>query len=409
MSISAKRLGAWGLLLSTTAFGRGVFIHGDEAKTHGGTGLLSQRGAPALFHNPALLHVDRSYEIFTELDAINVSYSFHYPGEDSYTYRSSGVIPYAGFAQNLSSAISLGIVLLPVPPQFSEVSLNSIMTRETGEQPVPVNVEHAAGKQLGIIGALGLSYSPFSFLSFGVSLGHDRSEVVDRIYYGDGQLLRSSSAKSSDSWLRLGTLLQTPDKRLSLALTLVPWRQQSEKGDLRQLSFPDYESSSIDDRTAGPREFGLGLGWQMNLWTFQLETVATLWKDLGESRGLKVDYQDTWDRTLAISYQLDTEHHLNFGVGYFPQNIGDGLMKTRTPNYIEVKGFGYGDIDSIPRFVYALGFGSMSYGQPMKIYLQHQSASRSVIEAAKAYGDHEVRIWSLGVSLRMGPAPTQMN
>jgi hypothetical protein len=394
-------VGLWAGLGASQAEALGLFIQGTEARAHGGGGLVPSHGAPALFHNPAQLAVKNSSEFYTELSYISVNYGFTYPGQSTYNYQTSGLIPFAGYTGQASPALSWSLVLMPIPPSVTRITLRDILTRETGDEPVPVNVKRSSGQEFGFMGAVGVSYRWLENFSSGLSLSFDRQTSEERIEYGDGQLLRESRVRELDTELRLGLSYQALQKRLLLSLAVVPWRQKSEKGTLKQLAFPDFETANIDDKGQGPMEYGFGLGWDQGAWALTAETVYSNWESLGQNRGLVVDYRDTWDRSLAFSYRLDSERSATIGYGFAPSYLGDGVMKTRTANYVEVRGFSYGDVDALPRTLLSLAYRFPLLQQRILAYLLNQRAERVVGEAAKAYGKHQLDFWMAGFSCQL--------
>lgn len=376
---------------------------GSATKAWAGASIMRSRSAPATLYNPAnLCHVKKN-ELYMELGLVNISYQYTYgpdeyfPDEAPVALKITAPVPMYGFAFQQSKKLSFGIMASIIPGSATSAKVERVIIRDTGDPGFKANIE-IGGEGLGVDLSLGAGYSLSKLASIGLSLKvKQNKQNIKATDDETGITLIEGKTQNTASSILLG-IKKVFTKNIIVGGTIVPYRKYVSKKSFTSLDDTGSLPLPKSDNQTGPLEVGIGLVLRWSKIFALTEVVYTKWSSNNKLDGLEALYKDTLDMKAGVGFATTKGQMLNVSYGLYESNIGDGILADKTEDGKELRGFKFGDIESIAVNIFSFGYKIRRKRGVIQTYAAYKSGIRKVDDLSPAFGTHRLTGYHVGGS-----------
>ena len=381
----------------------GMMQFGNETKQTAGAGTIHSRNAPSMFYNPANLSLIEGLGVYTEFGVMSYKYSYEYPGYKPFDLDMIMPSGFLGVSGKIGRRFNLSGMVLPIPAGVAKKRFENIPIRFIGENPSLLGVKISVGS--GYIGALAGSYELVDDVwSVGATVLRNETNMDMEMYDGEvnaeDKILAASTNMIHNQYI-FGTRLDLR-RKLSVAASYKP------SGTTRtRFTSRNRGGSSTVGESEGPVTTTLGaeLTYFRKMQPFaefhhiayrSTGDKATMFgmdmeKIMGMSSNQEVNTRDTVNSIFGSRYYVGRGSEIVGAFGWYPANVGDGSLPDYNEEEKYIQGPMLGDVNSIDRSVYALGYNLKSFEQATAGYgASYTTGKRSVPESSPGYGEYKI-------------------
>ena len=374
---------------------------GSATKAWAGASILNSRSAPSSLYNPANLTLTRKRELYGELSYLDFTYSYKFGPTDKYPDQKAELriqtpLPMYGYAWRYSKKLSFGSMLSLIPGEATKAEANGVIIRDAGPPGFIANIK-TEGKGLGYDVSFGMGYVQRKNFKLGMSLLMNQSATTVAVEDDETKTILAEGTITNDSKaILLG--VRSRISKVTVAGTLIPYRIFKSKKKFTSIDPSGRFPLPASDSHQGPLSIGGAIAYHKAKTLIKFEGKYTIWSQLSKLEGKEALYLDTLDIKAGLGFLLKKKQTINIAYGFYPSNLDDGYLAEETSDGVEIRGYKFGDFESLAVDVISLGYELKKKLSVVQLYFLHQSGQRAVDEVSPAFGNHSLALFHTGGS-----------